>query len=63
VEGVSGRTPTLTESVQDLGVFAVRIERGINNLVKGAIPQMLIKACKHLLCPLLIKGGIGKLPM
>jgi len=63
VEGVGGRTPTLTKSTEDMSISAVRIERGVNSLVKGAIPQMLTKECKHPLCPFLLKRDIGKLPI
>jgi len=61
VEGIGGRTPTLTESAQKMSVLAVRIERGINSLVKAVVPQMLIKPCKYPLHPFLIKRDIGKL--
>jgi len=63
VEGVGGRTPTLTESAHDMSVSAVRIERDLNSLVKGEIPETLIKACKHPLLPLQVKEDIGKLPV
>jgi len=41
--------------------MAIRIERDVNYLVLRAVPQMLIKACKHLLHPFLVKGDIGKI--
>jgi len=63
VEGVGGRTLTFTKSTQDMSVSAVRIERGVNSLVKGAIPQTLAKACKHPLCPFPVKRDVGKLPI
>jgi len=49
--------------MQDMSDCTVRIEKGVNNLVKGTIPQMLIKAYKHLLCQFLVKRDIGKLPI
>jgi len=63
VEGVGDWTPTFTDSTQDMSVSAVRIERGVNSLVKGAFPQTLIESCKYPLHPFLIKGDIGKLPV
>jgi len=46
-----------------MSVSAVRIERGVNSLINGAIPEMLIKACKHALCPFQVKRDIGKFPI
>jgi len=63
VEGVGGKTPTLTKTTQNISVSAIRIKRGINSLVKGAIPQMLTKACKHPLRPFPLKRDVGKLPI
>jgi len=48
--------PTLTENTQDMGIAAVRMERGVDCLVKRAVPQTLIKVSMHLLGPLLVKG-------
>jgi len=61
VEGVGGRTSTLIESAQDMSTMAIRIKRGVNHLVKRAVPQILIKAPKHALHPFLVKGGMGRL--
>ena len=46
-----------------MSVMAARIERGINSLVRGKIPQMLTKAWEHLLRPFLLKRDVGKLPI
>jgi len=53
--------PMLIESAQDMGIATVRIKRGINCLLKRTVLQMLPKASKHLLVPLLVKGNIGEL--
>jgi len=63
VEGVGGMTPTFTKSTQDMSVSAARIDKGVNRLVKGAIPQMLTKASKHPLHPFPVKREVGKLPI
>ena len=63
MEGVGGRIPTLTEGTQDMSVSTVRIERSINSLVKGEIPQMQSKACKHSLRSFPVKRDVGKLPV
>ena len=63
MEGVGDRTPTLTEIAQDMSVTAIRIERSVDQLVKRAVSQTLIKAHKHSLRPFPKKRNIGKLPV
>jgi len=63
VEGVGGRTPTVTEGTQDASISAVRMKRGVKSMEKGAIPQTLTKPCKHPLRPFLVKTDVGKLPI